>query len=100
LWGLGAFGQPGVERVLAILRAETRAAMQQIGAPALKDLTPDMVRRVWLLCRAAQGWPNNQDGAALDWRTYPQHIHSPKTENLSDRKGLAVLHEFTLQLRN
>jgi isopentenyl diphosphate isomerase/L-lactate dehydrogenase-like FMN-dependent dehydrogenase len=46
LWGLGAFGQPGVERVLTILRAETRAAMAQIGAPSLKDLTPAMVRRV------------------------------------------------------
>jgi len=46
LWGLGAFGQPGVERVLAILRAETRNAMQQLGAPTLKDLTPAMVRRV------------------------------------------------------
>jgi len=46
LWGLGAFGQPGVERVLAILRAETRNAMQQLGAPSLKDLTPAMVKRV------------------------------------------------------
>jgi 4-hydroxymandelate oxidase len=46
LWGLGAFGQPGVERVLAILRAETRNLMAQMGAPSLKDLTPAMVRRV------------------------------------------------------
>jgi isopentenyl diphosphate isomerase/L-lactate dehydrogenase-like FMN-dependent dehydrogenase len=46
LWGLGAFGQPGVERVLAILRNETRVAMQQLGAPSLKDLVPAMVRRV------------------------------------------------------
>jgi isopentenyl diphosphate isomerase/L-lactate dehydrogenase-like FMN-dependent dehydrogenase len=46
LWGLGAFGQPGVERVLAILRAETRNAMAQLGAPSPKDLTPAMVRRV------------------------------------------------------
>jgi len=45
LWGLGAFGQPGVERVLEILRAELRAAMQQVGAPALKELTPALVRR-------------------------------------------------------
>jgi 4-hydroxymandelate oxidase len=45
LWGLGAFGQAGVERVLAILRNETRAAMQQLGAPTLKDLTPAMIRR-------------------------------------------------------
>ena len=45
LWGLGAFGQAGVERVLEILRAETRAAMQQIGAPSIKHLSPTMVRR-------------------------------------------------------
>jgi len=45
LWGLGAFGQPGVERVLEILRKETRAAMQQIGAPSIKHLTRDFVRR-------------------------------------------------------
>jgi len=44
LWGLGAFGEPGVERVLEILRAETRAAMAQLGAPSLKALTPAMVR--------------------------------------------------------
>src|SRR5215475_14217542 len=46
LWGLGAFGQAGVERVLGILRFETRNAMQQLGAPSLKDITPEMVRRV------------------------------------------------------
>jgi 4-hydroxymandelate oxidase len=46
LWGLGAFGQAGVERVLAILRAELRIAMQQVGAPSLKDLNASMVRRI------------------------------------------------------
>jgi 4-hydroxymandelate oxidase len=46
LWGLGAFGESGVERVLAILRAETRNQMAQLGAPSLKDLVPAMVRRV------------------------------------------------------
>jgi len=45
LWGFGAFGQPGVERVLELLRLETRVALQQCGAPSLKDLTPAMVRR-------------------------------------------------------
>jgi 4-hydroxymandelate oxidase len=45
LWGLGAFGQPGVERVLEILRTELRGSMQQVGAPTLKHLTPTMVRR-------------------------------------------------------
>lgn len=45
LWGLGAFGQAGVERVLDILRAETRAAMQQVGAPSLGHLTSAMVQR-------------------------------------------------------
>ena len=43
LWGLGAFGQPGVERVLEILRTELMVAMQQVGAPSLKDLKPAMV---------------------------------------------------------
>jgi len=45
IWGLGAFGQPGVEAVLQILRTELRAMMQQVGAPSIKDLTPAMVRR-------------------------------------------------------
>ena len=45
LGGLGAFGQPGVERVLGILRNETRTAMQQLGAPSIRDLVPSMVRR-------------------------------------------------------
>jgi isopentenyl diphosphate isomerase/L-lactate dehydrogenase-like FMN-dependent dehydrogenase len=45
LWGLGAFGEPGVARVLELLRFETRVAMQQVGAPSIKDLTPEMVRR-------------------------------------------------------
>jgi 4-hydroxymandelate oxidase len=45
IWGLGAFGQAGVERVLELLRIELRAIMQQIGAPSIKHLTPAMVRR-------------------------------------------------------
>jgi isopentenyl diphosphate isomerase/L-lactate dehydrogenase-like FMN-dependent dehydrogenase len=45
IWGLGAFGQPGVEKVLEILRTELYAAMQQVGAPSIKDLKPAMVRR-------------------------------------------------------
>jgi isopentenyl diphosphate isomerase/L-lactate dehydrogenase-like FMN-dependent dehydrogenase len=45
IWGLGAFGQPGVERVLELLRAETYAMMQQVGAPSIKHLVPAMVRR-------------------------------------------------------
>ena len=45
IWGLGAFGQPGVERVLELLRIELAAAMQQVGAPSIKALTPAMVRR-------------------------------------------------------
>ena len=45
LWGLGAFGQAGVERVLEILRVETRAQIQQMGAPSIKHLTPAMIRK-------------------------------------------------------
>jgi 4-hydroxymandelate oxidase len=46
LWGLGAFGEAGVARVLELLRAELRAAMQQAGAPNIKSLVPTMVKRV------------------------------------------------------
>src|SRR5204863_10089099 len=45
IWGLGAFGQPGVERVAELLRIELRAIMQQVGAPTVKQLVPAMVRR-------------------------------------------------------
>src|SRR6202008_4486851 len=40
IWGLGAFGQPGVERVLELLREETQSMIQQVGAPTVKDLVP------------------------------------------------------------
>jgi 4-hydroxymandelate oxidase len=45
IWGLGAFGQPGVERALELMRVELRGAMQQVGAPDIKRLVPAMVRR-------------------------------------------------------
>ena len=45
IWGLGAFGQPGVERVLELLRIELHIVMQQLGAPTIKDLVPAMVRK-------------------------------------------------------
>lgn len=43
LWGLGAFGQPGVERVLDILRTELAGTMQQMGAPNIAAIVPGMV---------------------------------------------------------
>ena len=46
LWGLGAFGEAGVERALELLRLELLAAMQQVGAPSLKQLVPTMVKHV------------------------------------------------------
>jgi 4-hydroxymandelate oxidase len=45
IWGLGAFGQAGVERALELMRDELYGMMQQVGAPSLKDLKPAMVRR-------------------------------------------------------
>jgi isopentenyl diphosphate isomerase/L-lactate dehydrogenase-like FMN-dependent dehydrogenase len=46
LWGLGAFGEPGVTRALELMRLELLAAMQQVGAPSLKQLVPAMVKHV------------------------------------------------------
>jgi 4-hydroxymandelate oxidase len=42
---IGAFGQEGVERVLDLVRIETRAAMQQCGVRSVKELNPSFVRR-------------------------------------------------------
>jgi isopentenyl diphosphate isomerase/L-lactate dehydrogenase-like FMN-dependent dehydrogenase len=39
IWGLGAFGQEGVEAVLAILRRELEVVMKQCGTPTLAAIT-------------------------------------------------------------
>lgn len=46
IWGLSAFGQAGVERVLDILRAELTLIMRQMGAPTIKDIRPQQIVRV------------------------------------------------------
>jgi 4-hydroxymandelate oxidase len=46
LWGLGAFGEPGVERVLEILHTELEVAMKQCGVRSIAELSPAFVRRV------------------------------------------------------
>ena len=43
LWGLGAFGQPGVEAVLDILHREFQLAMRQCGTTSLKQITRSSV---------------------------------------------------------
>ena len=45
LWGLGAFGEEGVTRVLEIMRTETQVAMQQCGVRSISELNPNFVRR-------------------------------------------------------
>jgi isopentenyl diphosphate isomerase/L-lactate dehydrogenase-like FMN-dependent dehydrogenase len=39
IYGLAAFGQDGVERVLDILRAELTLTMRQCGTPSIKQIT-------------------------------------------------------------
>jgi isopentenyl diphosphate isomerase/L-lactate dehydrogenase-like FMN-dependent dehydrogenase len=46
IWGLSAFGQEGVERVLEILRAELRLTLQQMGTPTIKDISAARVVKV------------------------------------------------------
>ena len=48
LWGLGAYGQPGVERVLWMLNAELKLAMGLAGTPNLAAINRKMVKqRSW-----------------------------------------------------
>jgi len=39
LWGLGAFGQPGVDRVIEILQGELKLVMGNCGTQTVKDIT-------------------------------------------------------------
>ena len=43
IWGLAAFGQPGVEKVLEMLNAELSMVMGQVGARAISDIGPQHV---------------------------------------------------------
>ena len=43
IWGLGAFGQPGVERVLEILRAELVLTMRQLGTRSIAEINKSSV---------------------------------------------------------
>jgi 4-hydroxymandelate oxidase len=43
-WGLGAFGQAGVERVLDILNLELRLAMAGCGTPTIAQIGPSALR--------------------------------------------------------
>ncbi len=45
LWGLGAFGEAGVNRVLSILDAELRRIMQLSGRPSLGSIDADAIIR-------------------------------------------------------
>jgi isopentenyl diphosphate isomerase/L-lactate dehydrogenase-like FMN-dependent dehydrogenase len=43
LWGLGAYGQPGVDRVLAIMQGELKMVMGNCGTRTVADITRDHV---------------------------------------------------------
>ena len=45
IWGLSAFGQAGVEKVLDLLRAELTLTMRQCGTQTVKQITPAHVAR-------------------------------------------------------
>ena len=45
IWGLGAFGQAGVERVLELLQNELKLTMQLAGITSVSKITPDFIRR-------------------------------------------------------
>ena len=45
-WGLGAFGQAGVERVLDLLNRELLITMRGSGTPTVSSIGPDYVHDV------------------------------------------------------
>ena len=46
IWGLAAFGQPGVERVLTMLNMELKLAMALVGVRNIGELNRKMIRRI------------------------------------------------------
>ena len=47
LWGLGAFGQEGVQRVIELLHGELRIALALSGAGSLSALNRSFIRAAW-----------------------------------------------------
>jgi isopentenyl diphosphate isomerase/L-lactate dehydrogenase-like FMN-dependent dehydrogenase len=47
LWGLAAFGQEGVQRVVELLHGELRVAMGLAGTASLDEIDRSLVRRAW-----------------------------------------------------
>jgi len=45
VWGLGAFGQAGVEKVLEILRVEFRRVMQEAGVTSVSQISSSYIER-------------------------------------------------------
>ena len=43
-WGLGAFGEPGAQKVIEIVNAELKQAMASVGAASLKDIDRSIVK--------------------------------------------------------
>jgi isopentenyl diphosphate isomerase/L-lactate dehydrogenase-like FMN-dependent dehydrogenase len=46
VWGLAAFGQDGVERVLDILRTELEVTMRSVGAASVADMRHAYVTKI------------------------------------------------------
>jgi 4-hydroxymandelate oxidase len=46
IWGLGAFGQAGVERVLDILRAELELTMKQCGTKSIENIGMSAIQKL------------------------------------------------------
>ena len=46
IWGLAAFGQPGVEKVLQILRTEFLLTMRQMGTPTINEISRNRLARL------------------------------------------------------
>tara|TARA_B100000949_G_C14075583_1_gene363677 strand:+ start:149 stop:694 length:546 start_codon:yes stop_codon:yes gene_type:complete len=48
MWGLGAFGQEGVQRVIELLHGELRIALGNAGQTSVSNLDRSLIRRAWL----------------------------------------------------
>ena len=70
LWGLAAFGQDGVQRVVELLHGELRIALGLSGAGSLKAIDRSFIRPAWKAVQAGSltetRWPRDRRAASRE----------------------------------
>ncbi|KAL5615236.1 hypothetical protein BROUX41_005292 [Berkeleyomyces rouxiae] len=82
LYAMSAYGQPGVDKAMALLRDEMEMNMRLIGANTVDQLTPDMVDVRSLTSHSSVATDNLSSGAYQPLELPPQMEQTPPKSKL------------------